>query len=213
MRAETAVMKAGQAEAVAGAAPDGVGAKKAKGGKRSRPAVGRTGENGEMISPLLAAPFPPDFDFIASKTNDEKIEYIRSVLARSEDEAVAIITPALQFYGTAALVVEAYLPLILEAKEHFCRPGRPKINPATGERNKTWEEICKENFHISIRRMQQILAHLKESRSHGKGGTTSRRPGVGRKEYERAKQVCRPCQGACRGGRPGGAGKKIPRGP
>ena len=174
------------------------GAKKAKGRKRSRQAAcGNTSQKGEMISPLSPSPvteLPPDFDFIASKTDEEKIEYIQSVLARSEDEAIAVIAPALRLCGTAGSVVEAYLPLILEVKKHLCRPGRPKVNPTTGERNKAWKEVCKENFHISIRRMQQVLARLKEPKLSGKAGTTSRRPAVDRKEYERAKQVAAPAR-------------------
>ena len=138
-----AIVRVQQPEALAAAAPDG---------------AAQAGEKGEIISPLRATELPLDFDFIASKTADEKVEYIRAVLARSEDEAVAVIAPALQFYGTAAWVVEAYLPLILEVKRHVCRPGRPRIDPATGKRCRTWEEICEEHFRIGIRRMQQILA-------------------------------------------------------
>ena len=86
-------------------------AKKAKRRKRSRQCRGQGDQKGEMISPLSPSPvteLPQDFDFIASKTDDEKIEYIKSVLARSEDEAIAVIAPALRFYGTAAAVVQAY---------------------------------------------------------------------------------------------------------
>jgi site-specific DNA-cytosine methylase len=173
------------------------GTKKPKGRKRRCHTPRQHKQKGEMISPLSPSPvteLPPDFDFIASKTDDEKIEYIQSVLARSEDEAIAVIAPALRFCGTAGAVVEAYLPIILEVKKHLCRPGRPKVDPATGQRNKTWKEVCKENFDISIRRMQQVLASLKEPKLSGKGGTTSRRPAVDRKEYERARQVAAPAR-------------------
>ncbi len=172
-----AIVKAQQTEVLVGAA--------------SRKA-GRAGEKGEEISPLKATELPADFDFIASKTADEKVEYIRAVLARSEDEAVAIIAPALQFYGTAAWVVEAYLPLILEVKRHVCRPGRPRIDPATGKRSRTWEEICEEHFRIGIRRMQQILASLRQPKLPGGAGAASRKPPVDRKEYERARRVAAP---------------------
>jgi len=165
-----------------------------------------------MITPLSPSPvteLPPDLDFIASKTDEEKIEYIKSVLARSEDDAIAVIAPALRFYGTAGAVVEAYLPLILEVKKHVCRPGRPRVDPATGERNKTWEEICKENFHITIRRMQQILASLKEPKLPGRGGTT-RRPSIDRKEYERAKQVAAPARSLAEAVVKQGMGDRFP---
>ncbi len=189
------------------------GTKKAKGRKRRCHTPRQHKQKGETVSPLTPSPvteLPPDFDFIASKTDEEKIEYIKSVLARSEDDAIAVIAPALRFYGTAGAVVEAYLPLILEVKKHVCRPGRPRVDPATGERNKTWEEICKENFHIGIRRMQQILASLQEPKLRGKGGTTTRRPSVDRKEYERARQVAAPARSLAEAVVKQGMGDKFP---
>ncbi|MGA2609825.1 MAG: hypothetical protein ABSH01_20495 [Terriglobia bacterium] len=174
---------------------------------------GEADQKGEMISPLSPSPvtkLPPDFDFIASKTDDEKIEYIQSVLARSEDEAIAVIAPALRLYGTAGSVVEAYLPLILEVKKHLCRPGRPKVDPATGGRSKTWEEVCKEHFHMSIRRMQQILASLKEPTPLGKGGTPDRRPPIDRDDYERARQVAAPAMTLAEAVVKQGMGDKFP---
>src|ERR1039458_755699 len=160
-------------------------AKKAKGRKRGCHNPRQHKQKGEVISPLTPltmTELPQDFDFIASKTDEEKVEFIQSVLARSEDEAIAVIAPALRFCGTAGAVVEAYLPLILEVKKHVCRPGRPKVNSTTGERNKTWEEICNEHFQIGIRRMQQILASLKEPNLLGNGGTTNRRSPIDRKD-------------------------------
>jgi hypothetical protein len=153
---------------------------------------------------------PQGFDFIASKTDEEKIEFIQSVLARSEDEAIAVIAPALRFCGTAGAVVEAYLPLILEIKKHVCRPGRPKVNPTTGERNKTWEEICNEHFQIGIRRMQQILASLKVPKLLGNGGTTNRRSPIDRKDYARARQVAAPARSLAEAVVKQGMGDKFP---
>jgi hypothetical protein len=158
---------------------------------------GQAAQKGEKISPLAPLPLaelPPDFDFVASMSDGEKTEYIKSVLVRSEDEAIAVIAPALRFCGTAGSVVEAYLPLILEVKKRLCRPGRPKVDPATGERKRTWEEVCKENFNIGIRRMQQVLADLKEPKPLGKGGTANRRPPIDRGDYERARQVAAPAR-------------------
>jgi hypothetical protein len=197
MPIEEATVKAQQSEVAVGTTSAEEGVKKVKGGKHSRQTPGRHVQKGEKISPLTPLPvteLPPDFDFIASKTEDEKIEYIKSLLARSEDEAIAVIAPALQFCGTAGSVVEAYLPLILEVKKHLCRPGRPKVDPATGGRSKTWEEVCKEHFHMSIRRMQQILASLKEPKLLGNGGTPNRRPPIDREDYERARQVAAPAR-------------------
>ena len=188
-----------------GVSPDVVGGEEPNatpvgGGKTEATSIhliypGQADQKGEMISPLLPSPLtelPPDFDFIASKTDDEKIEYIQSVLARSEDEAIAVIAPALRLYGTAGSVVEAYLPLILEVKKHLCRPGRPKVDPATGGRSKTWEEVCKEHFYVGIRRMQQILASFKEPKLLGTRSATSPKAPIDRREYERAKQVAAP---------------------
>ena len=196
-----------------GTTPDVEGTKKSKRRNRSRQCRSQSRQKGEMISPLTPSPvteLPPDFDFIASKTDDEKIEYIKSVLARSEDEAIAAIAPALRFCGTAGAVVQAYLPLILEVKKHLCRPGRPKVNPTTGERSKTWAEICEEHLHISIRRMQQVLASLKEPKLSGRASTTSRRPAVDRKDYERAKQVAVPARSLAEAVVKQGMGDRFP---
>lgn len=111
---------------------------------------------------------------------------------RSEDEAIAETAPALRLFGTAAYVVEAYLPLVVEVKRHFCRPGRPRINPATGGQSRTWNEICEKEFGIGIRRMQQILASLKEPKLPGSGGAKNRRPPIDQKEYERTRQAVAP---------------------
>jgi hypothetical protein len=46
-----------------------------------------SGQNSETISPL-APKLPPDFDFFAAMTEDERVSYIEKVLARSEDEAL-----------------------------------------------------------------------------------------------------------------------------
>ena len=165
-------------------------------------------KKGEKISPLFPAHFPPDFDFIASKTNEEKVEYITSILARSEAEGIAIIAPVLQTYGTAAYVVETYLPLIIEVKKHVCHPGRPRVNPETGERNKTWEEICKEHFCIGIRRMQQLLASFKQPKLTK--GTGERKPPINRADYERAKQVAEPAAKMAKAVVEQGLGDKFP---
>jgi hypothetical protein len=189
------------------------GAKKANGRKRRCHTPRQYKQKGEAVSPLspsLVTELPQDFDFIASKTDDEKIDYIQSVLARSEDEAIAVIAPALRLCGTAGAVVEAYLPLILEVKKHICRPGRPRVNPTTGERNKTWEEICNEHFQIGIRRMQQILASLKEPKLSGKADTTSRRPPIDRKDYERARQVAAPARSLAEAVVKQGMGDRFP---
>ena len=122
MPIEEATEKAQQSGVADGTTSAEEGVKKAKGRKRSRRPPDQPVQKGEKISPLTPSPvteLPPDFDFIASKTDDEKIEYIKSVLARSEDEAIAVIAPALRFCGTAGSVVEAYLPLILEVKKHL----------------------------------------------------------------------------------------------
>ncbi len=189
------------------------GAKKAKGRKRRCHTPRQHKQKGEVVSPLTpltSTELPHDFDFIASKTDDEKIEYIKSVLARSEDEAIAVIGPALRFCGTAGAVVEAYLPLILEVKKHICRPGRPKVDPTTGERNKTWEEICNEHFQIGIRRMQQILASLKVPKLLSNGATTNRRPPIDRKDYERARQVAAPARSLAEAVVKQGMGERFP---
>jgi hypothetical protein len=175
--------------------------------------TGQAPQNGEIASPLFPlalAELPPNLNFIASKTEDEKIQYIQSIIARSEDEAIAIIAPALQFYGSAGSVVEAYMPLILEVKKRVCSVGRPRINPATGERNRTWEEICEENFHIGIRRMQQLLSGLKVPRLRGNGGAKARRSSINRKDYERAKRVATPARSLAEQVVSEGLGNKFP---
>ena len=211
MQAEETIVKAQQSKAAVGTSSDE--GKKSRGRKCSRQSPGQGDQKGEMISPLTPlalTELPPDFDFIASKTDDEKVEYIQSVLVRSEDEAIALIAPALQAYGTAVSVVQAYMPLILEVKKHLCRPGRPKTNPQTGERSRTWEEICNETFHISIRRMQQILASLKQPKRLGGVTTGSRKPPVDRDEYERATRVAVPARSLAEAIIKQGLGGKFP---
>jgi hypothetical protein len=213
MPIEEATEKAQQSGVADGTTSAEEGVKKAKGRKRSRRPPDQPDQKGEAISPLTPLPvteLPQDFDFIASKTDEEKIKYIQSILSRSEDEAIAVIAPALRFYGTAGSVVQAYLPLILEVKKHLCRPGRPRVDPATGERSKTWAEVCEENLHISIRRMQQILASLQEPKLPGKGGTTNRRPAVDRKDYERARQVAAPARSLAEAVVKQGMGDRFP---
>ncbi|PYV26577.1 MAG: hypothetical protein DMG24_06825 [Acidobacteria bacterium] len=208
MQAEETIVKAQQSKAAVGTSSDE--GKKSRGRKCSRQSPGQGDQKGEMISPLTPlalTELPPDFDFIASKTDDEKVEYIQSVLVRSEDEAIALIAPALQAYGTAVSVVQAYMPLILEVKKHLCRP---KTNPQTGERSRTWEEICNENFHISIRRMQQILASLKQPKRLGGVTAGSRKPPVDRDEYERATRVAVPARSLAEAIIKQGLGGKFP---
>jgi hypothetical protein len=188
---ETAILRAQQGQGGVGPALS-EGARKSIGKTRTRRAAGRPGKKGENISPLRLTELPPDFDFIASKSADEKTDYIRAALARSESEAINIIAPALQYYGTAASVVEAYLPLIIEVKKHFCRPGRPRINPATGERSQTWEEICTEHLHIGLRRTQQILASLRQPKLLGEVSPTRRKRPIDRHEFERARRIAAP---------------------
>jgi len=64
--------------------------------------VARAGEDGEEISSLRGTELPPRLRFIASKTTEERIDYIRAILARSEDKAVAVLAPALQHYVSAS---------------------------------------------------------------------------------------------------------------
>jgi hypothetical protein len=213
MPIEEATVKAQQSEVAVGTTSAGEGAKKVSGRKRSRQTPGRHVQKGEVISPLAPLPLtelPPDFDFVAGMSDGEKTEYIKSVLVRSEDEAIAFIAPALRFCGTAGSVVEAYLPLILEVKKHLCQPGRPKVDPAKGERNRTWEEVCKENFHIGIRRMQQLLSGLKQPKFLGNGGTPNRRPPIDREDYERARQVAAPARTLAEAVVRQGLGSKFP---
>ena len=73
-----------------GTVSDLEGAKKTKGRKRSRKSAGQANRKGEMISPLTPltlTELPQDFDFIASKTDDEKIEFIQSVLESFHSES------------------------------------------------------------------------------------------------------------------------------
>src|SRR5438876_837591 len=134
MQAEETIVKAQESKAAVGTSSDE--GKKSRGRKCSRQSPGQGDQKGEMISPLTPlalTELPPDFDFIASKTDDEKVEYIQSVLVRSEDEAIALIAPALQAYGTAVSVVQAYMPLILEVKKHLsAAPAAPRPIPRRG---------------------------------------------------------------------------------
>jgi hypothetical protein len=107
--------------------------------------------NGEKISPFRSA-VPPTYEFIASKTDAEKVEYIRQVLARSEEEALAVITPVFRLIRKSVEVFDVYRPIILVLRDHFSRPGRPKAGQIT------WSQICERYIGVGIRRTQQLLA-------------------------------------------------------
>jgi len=186
-----AIVIARQSEAVVGATSDIQNAiEKARDGNAGPSAAGRIGDNGEAISEFSVTPLPPDFDFVASMTPKDKVQYIRAALARSEDEAIELVAPALQAYGSAGAMVEAYLPMILEVKKHFCHVGRPRINAATGKSNPTWAQICEHQFGLGVRRVQQILATLRQPRLAG--STATRNPRIDRKQFERATRVAAP---------------------
>ncbi len=158
---------------------------------------------GEMISL-----FPPDFDLIAAKTDDQKVSYIQSVLQRDEEEAIEIVASAVRMYGTAAEVVSAYLPMIREVKQQVCKQGRPRINKATGKRNRTWEEICRDTFHVSLRRMQQLLAL--DTKGKASGPTQNRKQPIDRKLYDRAIKVAEPAAKLSQAIVEEGLGSKFP---
>jgi hypothetical protein len=112
-------------------------------------------ENSENNSPLTSD-VPPDFDFIASKTEDERVAYINEILAHDEEQALTVIKPVFGIVRNAVEVFSIYKPMIVVLREHFCHPGRPK------QGKKTWREICEEFLGVSIRRVQQLLAAPKE---------------------------------------------------
>jgi hypothetical protein len=111
----------------------------------------RSPRNGEKNS-LFRCPVPPTYEFIASKTDAEKVEYIRGVLARSEEEALAVIKPVFRLIRTGVEVFEVYRPIIIVLRDHFSRPGRPKAGQIT------WAQICGQYIGVGIRRTQQLLA-------------------------------------------------------
>ena len=107
--------------------------------------------NGEKISPFRST-IPPTFEFIAAKTDAEKVEYIQKILARSEEEALAVIMPVLRLIRSGVEVFQVYRPIIVVLRDHFSRPGRPKAGQIT------WSQICERYIGVGIRRTQQLLA-------------------------------------------------------
>jgi len=110
----------------------------------------RVRRNGEKIS-WFSHRLPPSYEFIASKTDAEKVRYIQQVLARSEEEALAVITPVFRLIRTGVEVFDAYRPIIIVLRDHFSRPGRPKAGRIT------WAQICERYIGVGIRRTQQLL--------------------------------------------------------
>jgi hypothetical protein len=110
----------------------------------------RVRRNGEKIS-WFSHRLPPSFHFIASKSDAEKVAYIRAVLARSEEEALAVIKPVFKLIRTAVEVFDVYRPIIIVLRDHFSRPGRPKPGQIT------WAQICEQYIGVGIRRTQQLL--------------------------------------------------------
>lgn len=107
--------------------------------------------NSEKISPFPST-VPPTFEFIAAKTDAEKVEYIRKILARSEEEALEVVKPVFRLIRTGVEVFEVYRPIISVLRDHFSRPGRPKAGQIT------WSQICERYIGVGIRRTQQLLA-------------------------------------------------------
>jgi hypothetical protein len=107
--------------------------------------------NSEKISPFPST-VPPTFEFIAAKTDAEKVEYIRKILARSEEEALEVVKPVFRLIRTGVEVFEVYRPIISVLRDHFSRPGRPKAGQIT------WSQICECYIGVGIRRTQQLLA-------------------------------------------------------
>jgi hypothetical protein len=113
-------------------------------------------QNGEKIS-LFRGTVPPTYEFIASKTDAEKVEYIQKILARSEEEALAVITPVFRLIRSGVEVFQVYRPIIVVLREHFSRSGRPKAGQIT------WAQICERYIGVGIRRTQQLLADPKSA--------------------------------------------------
>src|SRR5258705_4340394 len=117
-------------------------------------------QNSEKSS-LFRGTIAPTFEFIAAKTDAEKVEYIQKILARSEEEALAIIKPVFRLtrsgvevfevYRPIIAVFEVYRPIIAVLRDHFSRPGRPKAGQIT------WSQICERYIVVGIRRNQQLL--------------------------------------------------------
>lgn len=107
--------------------------------------------NSEKIS-LFRGTVPPTFEFIAAKTDAEKVEYIQMILARSEEEALEVIKPVFRLIRSGVEVFEVYRPIFSVLRDHFSRPGRPKAGQIT------WSQICERYIGVGIRRTQQLLA-------------------------------------------------------
>jgi hypothetical protein len=99
----------------------------------------RVRRNGEKIS-RFSHRLPPSFHFIASKSDAEKVAYIRAVLARSEEEALAVIKPVFKLIRTAVEVFDVYRPIIIVLRGQV-----------------TWSQICEQYIGVGIRRTQQLL--------------------------------------------------------
>jgi len=107
--------------------------------------------NSEKIS-LFRGIVPPTFEFISAKTDAEKVKYIQKILARSEEEALAVIMPVLRLIRSGVEVFQVYRPIIVVLRDHFSRSGRPKAGQIT------WSQICERYIGVGIRRTQQLLA-------------------------------------------------------
>ena len=80
-------------------------------------------QNGAQNS-LFRSTVPPTFEFIAAKTDAQKVEYIQKILARSEEEALAVIKPVFRLIRSGVEVFQVYRPIIVVLRDHFSRlPG------------------------------------------------------------------------------------------
>jgi hypothetical protein len=118
--------------------------------------------NREAISQFTVTP-PEDFDHLAAMTDEEKLDYVKQVLNRSEDEAVReFIAPIAKRYSDFGHILAVYRPIIEYVRRHFSHVGRPKTDPKTGRPTLTWNAIVEAYFPVGRRRIEQLLAAPKE---------------------------------------------------
>jgi hypothetical protein len=108
---------------------------------------------GEIISPSTF--IPPDIATVCSMTDEEKRALVVLALDKGDEDALSILRPLGTVVRNSIEVVNAYRPIILALKQHFCRRG------GSAPRSKTWAQVCEEYLGISIRRIQQLLAEGK----------------------------------------------------
>jgi hypothetical protein len=93
-----------------------------------------------------------NYEGIKALSERGRTDKMRQLLAKSQQTAIDFVKPVFRFIVNFSEVFKVFKPMILVLKENTCRKGPRKA----GE--KTWTQIVQEDFGITLRHMQNLIA-------------------------------------------------------